>query len=453
MVAQYGNPETQGLIRRSKYLEDAIKGLSNTQKSQFDTPTGTIGNLLAQAITASAAKGAGDKADAAMKADNDRFMSAIMGTPQTEAAADLGAAKPFDLTPKGFEGRAQNVEAKKIGAIGEYAGPLAAFEYMESQKPKPMSAYEAEQVRLKQLEMNQGPKPQIYNTANGLVEAAPGQDPRLIYGTQEPEKPPWTGAVKDENDNWIYDPDYIEGERQMRASSGGGADAGTYRPATAEEKAAFGVPAEVALTINTKTGKPDVLMNPKATSLYTPTEEKTYRGKDQALGTLKFLTDEYRSLVNQYGPGLFDGRMEGTEWRKTPEGQKLLAAHNNLMMFLKGPELFNLGVLTGPDVERLQRTLPEPVGMGAFGQTKETLGIGLNSLDQLVGYQTGLIPEEFRSAQPAKPAPANKSPAANSFINRRMQGVQAALAPEVIPEGVDPDDWKYMSDEQKALFQ
>jgi hypothetical protein len=39
--------------------------------------------------------------------------------------------------------------------------------------------------------------------------------------------------------------------------------------------------------------------------------------------------------------------------------------------------------------------------MGAFGQSKETLGIGLDSLDQLVGYQMTMIPEELRSQQAA----------------------------------------------------
>jgi hypothetical protein len=406
--AQWTSPKTQSQIKRSKYLQDAILQMGQQSKDVFNTAEGTNYNILANAILGYRANQAENRANRMVKADNDALTAAITGTPMDTAKADLGAAKPFDLTPGGFENRAVDTETNRANAIGKYMGPQALLEYTEGKKPKPMSLYEQEQIRLKELEMNQGPKPSIFNTPDGLVEVAPGQQPKLVYGTAPEEKPPWTGAVKDENDNWIYDPDYIAGEQRMRAGSGGGSDAGTYRPATAEEKAAFGVPADVALTINTKTGKPDVLMNPKANNLYTPTEEKTYRGKDQALGTLKFLTNEYRSLVNQYGPGLFDGRVEGGEWKKTPEGQKLLAAHNNLMMFLKGPELFNLGVLTGPDVERLQRTLPEPVGMGAFGQTKETLGIGLNSLDQLVGYQTGLIPEEFRSAQAGAPPPKTR---------------------------------------------
>jgi hypothetical protein len=72
--------------------------------------------------------------------------------------------------------------------------------------------------------MKAGPKASIFNTPSGLVEAAPGQEPKLIYGTTPEEKPPWTGATKDESGNWVYDPDYIAGEQRIRASSGGGGE-------------------------------------------------------------------------------------------------------------------------------------------------------------------------------------------------------------------------------------
>lgn len=32
----------------------------------------------------------------------------------------------------------------------------------------------------------------------------------------EPEKPPFTGAIKDETGNWVYDPDYLSGQTQLR---------------------------------------------------------------------------------------------------------------------------------------------------------------------------------------------------------------------------------------------
>lgn len=68
----------------------------------------------------------------------------------------------------------------------------------------------------------------------------------------------------------------------------------------------------------------------------------------------------------------------------------------------------------------------------------------------------GLSPERIMLGyEPPPPAPPPKP----SFANRKMQGVQAALAPKPqaaaagVPEGVDPADWEFMTPEQKALFQ
>ncbi len=292
-----------------------------------------------------------------------------------------------------------------------------------------------------------GPDYQFFHGQDGFVgrgDKTSGGFDVLQPGTPKPpERPDLPEGMMYGDDGQVVEvPGYSDMRiRIARGSQNPGSNTtDSYRPATPEEKVAYGVDPSVALTINTRTGKPDVLVNPKTTQLYSPTEEKNFRGKASALGTLKFLTDQYRSLVNQHGPGLWDGSMQGFEWKKTEEGQKLLAAHNNLMMFLKGPELFNLGVLTGPDVERLQRTLPEPVGMAAFGQDKKTLGIGLDSLDQLVGYQMGMIPEEFR------PPPKPTDPS-SSWIGKQAQRLMkmgGAPAPaslsQLAPGTIDVDD-------------
>jgi len=211
-----------------------------------------------------------------------------------------------------------------------------------------------------------------------------------------------------------------------------------YRPATPEDLKKWNIPEDVSVKINTLTNEPEVISGARTPSVYTPIEQKNYRAKANGISTLKNLSNQYRSLVNQYGPGLFDGHIKDGHWEKTPEGQKLLAAHNNLMMFVKGPEMFNLGVLTGPDVERLQRTLPEPVGPSAFGQTRETIGIGLDSIDQLLGYQLNQIPDEYRTAggqseQPGQPSP---SPAAQYTPDEVMQAKLALQNWDRLPASV-----------------
>lgn len=136
MVAQYGNPQTQALIKRSKYLEDAIKGLQNTSQSQFNSGIGTAGHILSNAILAYSGKQADDRANEAMKADQQRLTDAILGTPQQANAGALNAAGPVDLTPGGFEGRAAGVDVNKLRAIAEMGGPMALLQYQEQQDAK-----------------------------------------------------------------------------------------------------------------------------------------------------------------------------------------------------------------------------------------------------------------------------------------------------------------------------
>jgi len=407
----YGDPERKKVDRARQMAELLQQGATDTGPKSFWEGAAQLGKAFI-------ARGAMDKADQAETAygDNqkkaaDLLISQMYPDAQGLAKQDLAAPAAFDLTPGGMETRqAQGGMGDRVRSMAQLLGdPMAAIEFNEKMKPAPK-----EYSSVSFGEGGLGAFDPTTGTMNELIASTP-KAPDPVKMEQYTDG---TGQVWDRNP---YTGESVKANvprARVPGSEGGGSGAppSGYRwnPDGSLSKIPGG-PAD----------KPEP-------GLYTPTEEKNYRGKAQALGTLKFLTNEYRTLVNQYGPGLFDASLKDGEWQKTPEGQKLLASHNNLMMFLKGPELFNLGVLTGPDVERLQRTLPEPVGMGAFGQSKETLGIGLDSLDQLVGYQMTMIPEEMRAVQGgggdavAKPA----APAPTSFMNRRMQGVQAALAPE-----------------------
>jgi hypothetical protein len=180
-----------------------------------------------------------------------------------------------------------------------------------------------------------------------------------------------------------------------------------FRPATREEAGRYGAEAG---QIDDATGRfyPSGGQN---AGEFSATERKGFRDKAAAINSLKYLVDEYRKVVNLYGPQLVDSEWDGgLGMRKTNRAQELLAAHNNLMMFLKGPELFNLGVLTGPDVERLQRTLPEPVGAGTIGANKETLAVGLDGLESLINQRLGLIPEQFRTMDAGQTAAPSLTP-------------------------------------------
>lgn len=131
----FGNPVSSPAVRRSKYLEDAINGMQQGRdKNVYNTAFGTNASILADAILAFSKRDADNKADAAIKADNDRLTAAIMGTPMDTAKTDLAADKPFDLTPAGMTGRVEDTNAARLKAIAEIGGPMAALQYQQGQE-------------------------------------------------------------------------------------------------------------------------------------------------------------------------------------------------------------------------------------------------------------------------------------------------------------------------------
>lgn len=107
-------------------------------------------------------------------------------------------------------------------ALGGAIAKFSALAGVAPVVPDKMSEYEAAQIKLKEQEAAAGPKPQIYSTSKGLVEAAPGTDPRVVFATEPEEKPPWVGAVKGPDGQWSFDPNYIKGYQEMHPPSASG---------------------------------------------------------------------------------------------------------------------------------------------------------------------------------------------------------------------------------------
>jgi hypothetical protein len=89
-----------------------------------------------------------------------------------------------------------------------------------------------------------------------------------------------------------------------------------------------------------------------------PTEAvRTQSAKvDQAYRSLLPALDSYARLVQQTGPNVFPGQ----------ERDSIVAARTNILLQLK--ELYNLGVLNGPDLTLMEQMLPDPfIGIGWTG--------------------------------------------------------------------------------------
>lgn len=88
--------------------------------------------------------------------------------------------------------------------------------------------------------------------------------------------------------------------------------------------------------------------------------EKAQRKEEHRLGSTQSSLDRYEKALEATGPTFFMGAGKA----------KLQTAYNDLMLEMK--ELYNLGVLNGPDLEIMERTLTNPTTLTA--QALEAMG-------------------------------------------------------------------------------
>lgn len=325
------------------------------------------------------ATAAGQQGDFGMMADMDQVLSQMDESQASQFASGMEFLGNTALGLKGVPPEQRGAAAVEILKNSPYGNPQIMAQIEQAAADGLITDQELDNFAMQTMSVAdriKAQRPELHNTGQAITATSFGSDgspsTKVLY--QDPQQ---SGS-------------------QSR-----------FRPATREEAGRYGAEAG---QIDDSTGRfyPSGGQN---AGEFSATERKGFRDKAAAINSLKYLVDEYRKVVNLYGPQLVDSEWDGgLGMRKTKRAQELLAAHNNLMMFLKGPELFNLGVLTGPDVERLQRTLPEPVGAGTIGANKETLAVGLDGLESLINQRLGLIPEQFRTMDAGQTAAPSLTP-------------------------------------------
>lgn len=344
--------------------------------------------------------------------------------------------------PNGFSDDAMK------GAIAQFS----AMAGVAPDIPEKMSEYQAAQIAQQEAQAKQ-PKP--FSTNNGIVVWDPeSAKATLAYDTTPDEKPPWVGAVKNAQGQWEFDPNYIKGYRQMHPqspSSSGNAPPSGYRwVAGADGQPALekipGGPAD----------KPEIE--------YTPGQKAKFTQQATALNSIEFAADEYRNAVKKFGTRLIANPND-------PNTAELEAAHTNLMMVLKSPEMFALGVLTGPDLDILEKSVTPPTGFKSFGANSETISRRLDVLNRFLAQKRGQIPEEIvdkvgSGKEAPQAGPAGIMRGISDAVKGAVGGEQPtetdispdieallddALGPdeEDAPEGWDPEDWQYLTPEEK----
>ena len=340
------------------------------------------------------------------------------------------------------------------GAIAKFS----AMAGMAPNVPEPMSAYEAAKIRLDEEEAARGPKPQIYSTSKGLVEAAPGTDPRVVFATEPDEKPPWQGAVKGPDGNWVFDPNYIKGYRQLHPQSPSGASA-RYENVSPEQMEALGYPKGTIGQRNTTTNQIEIKSRPSTAQTGQPTESERAGSLHSqiALNGLGNIMRMESGGYNRAGMAEQAGGLFGGENERLYDQAALEFADGYLRAMTGAAQ-------TEGEVQRNARQFFPQFGDTAPVIKQKNAG-RLNALKAMKSKAgrawnpewDSIIQDLEGQVGGGGIAPAimgdRSDPAADdeSFIDSLFPGDDGS--PDQIPEGITPEEWNAMPPEDRALFQ
>lgn len=343
-----------------------------------------------------------------------------------------------------------------------------------------MSEYEAAQIKLKEQEAAAGPKPQIYSTSKGLVEAAPGVDPRVVFATDPEEKPPWVGAVKGPDGQWAFDPNYIKGYRQLHPQSPSAGSA-QYENVPAAQMESLGYPKGTVGQRNTRTGQIDVKSRPSTAQTGQPTESERSAGLHATVSI-----NGLRNIMSREAGGYNRaGAMEQMGGLVGGENERLYdqAADEFIDGYLRA---MTGAAATKNEIDTYKRQWFPALGdtpaviaqksagrLNALKGMKSKAGRAWNpEWDAMISELDGEVGGTSAGPVPTGGAGASAAGSAMSGLRNQimragqqddgqdddMDGFVDSLFPEdgaggENPAGVEPEVWDAMTPEEKALFQ
>lgn len=195
----------------------------------------------------------------------------------------------------------------------------------------------------------------------------------------------------------------------------------TWKQLSTEEAAAKGLPKGGTYEVSSR-GQTRAVVNP--TKEMGPAAMKLANAEVGA-NSILYALDKFEKEINDAPDG---AQMQAFLGGLTPAGQKLNTAWTNAALLAKGEDLFNLGVLSGPDLDIIQKSLPDPTTKGGALKDKETYKAGINTIRDLVKFKLGQVQRTYGG------------------------GNEPAQAPAAPPQGVTQEEWAAMTPEDRALF-
>lgn len=465
----YGDPARTKVDRARQMAELLQQGATDTSPKSFWEGAAQLGKAFI-------ARGAMDKAEKAETeyGDNQKkalalFLSQMYPDAQGLAKQDLAAPAAFDLTPGAMEARqVQGGMGDRVRSMAQLLGdPMAAIEFNEKMKPAPK-----EYSSVSFGEGGLGAFDPTTGTMNELIASTP-KAPDPVKMEQYTDG---TGQVWDRNP---YTGESVKANvPRARVPQDGVSSANdTFRPATPEDRARWGLPPEGAFKINERTGEPAAISGARAAQDFSPTEIRGFRDQADGLYILQNAVNQYVTMLEKMGgPQLLDTPLNAKNV------QALKSSHGLITEAIK--DAGKLGALDQGVQNLVNAIIQEPVGWGTFGKSTESIKQAANQLNSSIEFKLSRVPEEYRAGSTGKvPSVVEEDEDDDTFIDKlfgRMGqvaqaapvagppvsgGGQMGLGPrptpaarqpvqsQQLPPGVTPEMWSVMDDEDKAAFQ
>lgn len=212
-----------------------------------------------------------------------------------------------------------------------------------------------------------------------------------------------------------------------------------------------------------------------ATPAYDAPTARKFLNQAQTLDSLDGAINQYMGLIKKHGPQI---QTTGIGGDNTVAAQ-LDAARTAIDIQTK--ELFNLGVLNGPDLDIIRGAIPDVTGWEAWGKTGDSVSASMNVLRDYISRGRSQIPPEIVSRARPNATPAAKLGLGAATAGASMPGLRGqimnvgqqddqvqdddmdgfvdglmpvdAADDASPPPGVTPEEWAAMPPEDRALFQ
>ena len=121
-------------------------------------------------------------------------------------------------------------------------------------------------------------------------------------------------------------------------------------------------------------------------------------------------SSDWRDDLSAYGGGMTEG------------GRRLNSTYNSAALLTKAESLFNLGVLNGPDLELIRRTLPDPSTLPGMLTTEGASGVAVDEIISLIDNRLASFEAQYGGGTTTSGGGNGGAPSGGARVDQLPQG-------------------------------